>query len=153
VKKLFRRTGERVDLNYGARFIVRNLLSQKILKIVKDMSRKAVAGLLSFSIGGTILIFMLYFMFEDVWDSDIWDRVSYFGWMPIFWGFVGFLLLCLGLWLVISARYIRTYAHMHTPARACGQSVTQSSHSHKKTKNTQKRICQNPNYLVACAFL
>jgi CBS domain containing-hemolysin-like protein len=65
------------------------------------MVRKGLAGLLSFSIGGTVLMFVLHFMVQRVYVRNIMDWVSFVGWMSMF-GFVGFLLVGLGIWLIIK---------------------------------------------------
>jgi hypothetical protein len=46
-------------------------------------------------------MFVLHFMFQGVYVSNIMDWVSFFGWMSLF-SFVGFLLLGLGLMLIIK---------------------------------------------------
>ena len=64
------------------------------------MTAKALTGLICFSAGGALLMFVLHFMFQGVYVSSIMDWVSFFGWMLLF-SFVGFLLLGLGLMLII----------------------------------------------------
>jgi hypothetical protein len=46
-------------------------------------------------------MFVLHFMFQGMYVSNIMDWVSFFGWMSLF-SFVGFLLLGLGLMLIIK---------------------------------------------------
>ena len=60
-----------------------------------------VAGLVCFSVGGTLLMFVLHFMVQGVYVRDIWDWVSFIGWMSAF-SFIGFLLIGLGLKLIIK---------------------------------------------------
>jgi hypothetical protein len=64
------------------------------------MTAKALTGLICFSAGGALLMFVLHFMFQGVYVSSIMDWVSFFGWMLLF-SFVGFLLIGLGLMLII----------------------------------------------------
>ena len=64
------------------------------------MAPKWLTGLICFSAGGSFLMFVLHFMFQGVYVSNIMDWVSFFGWMSLF-SFVGFLLLGLGLMLII----------------------------------------------------
>ena len=65
------------------------------------MAPKGLTGLICFSAGGSLLMFVLHFMFQGVYVSSIMDWVSFFGWMSLF-SFVGFLLLGLGLMLIIK---------------------------------------------------
>ena len=65
------------------------------------MVRKGLAGLLSFSIGGTVLMFVLHFMVQRVYVSNVMDWVSFVGWMSMF-SFAGFLLVGLGIRLIIK---------------------------------------------------
>lgn len=65
------------------------------------MVRKGLAGLLSFSIGGTVLMFVLHFMVQGVYVRNIMDWVSFVGWMSMF-SLVGFLLVGLGIWSIIK---------------------------------------------------
>jgi hypothetical protein len=65
------------------------------------MVRKGLAGLLSFSIGGTVLMFVLHFMVRGVYVNAYLDWVSFVGWMSMF-SFAGFLLVGLGIWLIIK---------------------------------------------------
>ena len=65
------------------------------------MAPKGLTGLICFSAGGSLLMFVLHFMFQGVYVSNIMDWVSFFGWMSLF-SFVGFLLLGLGLMLIIK---------------------------------------------------
>ena len=67
------------------------------------MVRKGLAGLLSFSIGGTVLMFVLHFMVQGVYVRNIMDWVSFVGWMSMF-SLVGFLLVGLGIRLIIKDR-------------------------------------------------
>jgi hypothetical protein len=64
---------------------------------------RELAGLLSFSVGGTLLMFVFHFMLKDVYVRDIMDWVGFFGWMSLF-SFVGFLLLGLGLKLIFKSQ-------------------------------------------------
>ena len=64
------------------------------------MASKGLAGIALFSVGGTLLMFVLHFMLKDVYVNNLMDWVSFFGWMLLF-SFVGFLLLGLGLMLII----------------------------------------------------
>ena len=66
------------------------------------MAPKALTGLLCFSIGGTFLMFVLHFMLQGVYVSNIMDWASFFGWMSLF-SFAGFLLVGLGLMLIIKS--------------------------------------------------
>ena len=65
------------------------------------MALKGLIGLVCFSAGGSLLMFVLHFMFQVVYVRDVWDWVSFVGWMSLF-SFVGFLLLGLGLMLIIK---------------------------------------------------
>ena len=65
------------------------------------MAHKRLAGILCFSIGGTLLMFVLHFMVKDVYVANIMDWVSFFGWMSLF-SFVGFLLVGYGLRTIIK---------------------------------------------------
>ena len=65
------------------------------------MVRKWLAGLLSFSIGGTVLMFVLHFMVQRVYVSNVMDWVSFVGWMSMF-SLVGFLLVGLGIRFIIK---------------------------------------------------
>ena len=65
------------------------------------MAPKSLTGLVCFSVGGTLLMFVLHFMFQGVYVRDVMDWVSFLGWMSLF-SFVGFLLLGLGLMLIIK---------------------------------------------------
>ena len=65
------------------------------------MAPKGVTGLVCFSAGGTLLMFVLHFMFQGVYVRDVMDWVSFLGWMSLF-SFVGFLLLGFGLLLIIK---------------------------------------------------
>ena len=67
------------------------------------MVRKGLAGLLSFSIGGTVLMFVLHFMVQGVYVRNIMDWVSFVGWRSMF-SLVGFLLVGLGIRLIIKDR-------------------------------------------------
>ena len=64
------------------------------------MASKGLAGIALFSVGGTLLMFVLHFMLKDVYVNNLMDWVSFFGWMLLF-SFVGFLLIGLGLMLII----------------------------------------------------
>lgn len=65
------------------------------------MVRKGLVGLLSFSIGGTVLMFVLHFMVQRVYVRNIMDWVSFVGWMSMF-SLAGFLLVGLGIRLIIK---------------------------------------------------
>jgi len=65
------------------------------------VAHKRLAGILCFSIGGTLLMFVLHFMVKDVYVANIMDWVSFFGWMSLF-SFVGFLLVGYGLRTIIK---------------------------------------------------
>ena len=62
---------------------------------------KGLIGIVCFSVGGTLLMFVLHFMLQGVYVSNVMDWVSFFGWMSLF-SFAGFLLLGLGLMLIIK---------------------------------------------------
>ena len=66
------------------------------------MASKGLAGIVLFSVGGTLLMFVLHFMLKDVYVNNVMDWVSFFGWMSLF-SFVGFLLVGLGLMLIIKS--------------------------------------------------
>ncbi len=65
------------------------------------MVPKWLAGLLSFSIGGTVLMFVLHFIVQRVYVSNVMDWVSFVGWMSMF-SLVGFLLVGLGIQFIIK---------------------------------------------------
>ena len=66
------------------------------------MASKGLAGIVLFSVVGTLLMFVLHFMLKDVYVNNVMDWVSFFGWMSLF-SFVGFLLVGLGLMLIIKS--------------------------------------------------
>jgi hypothetical protein len=68
---------------------------------VMILAPKALFGILCFSVGGTLLMFVVHFMLQGVYVSNIMDWVSFWGWMTLF-SFVGFLLLGSGLMLIIK---------------------------------------------------
>lgn len=65
------------------------------------MVSKRLTGLLSFSVGGTILMFVLHFIVQNVYVSVIWDWAGFIGWMSLF-SFVGFLLFGYGLMQIVK---------------------------------------------------
>ena len=66
------------------------------------MASEGLAGIVLFSVVGTLLMFVLHFMLKDVYVNNVMDWVSFFGWMSLF-SFVGFLLVGLGLMLIIKS--------------------------------------------------
>jgi hypothetical protein len=66
------------------------------------VASEGLAGIVLFSVGGTLLMFVLHFMLKDVYVNNVMDWVSFFGWMSLF-SFAGFLLVGLGLMLIIKS--------------------------------------------------
>ena len=78
------------------------------------MVRKGLAGIFCFGLGGTFLMFVLHFILKDVYVKDIWDWISFFGWMSLF-SFVGFFFFGLGIWLIIRDIKAETWAKFCLP--------------------------------------
>ena len=72
------------------------------------MASKGLAGIALFSVGGTLLMFVLHFMLKDVYVNNLMDWVSFFGWMSLF-SLAGFLLVGFGLQLIIKSTKTETY--------------------------------------------
>jgi Mn2+/Fe2+ NRAMP family transporter len=66
------------------------------------VASEGLAGIVLFSVVGTLLMFVLHFMLKDVYVNNVMDWVSFFGWMSLF-SFAGFLLVGLGLMLIIKS--------------------------------------------------
>jgi len=65
------------------------------------MERNVLAGILSFSIGGTIIMFVLRFVTSVVYVEQLMDWVNFLSW-TITLSLVGFILLGFGLYLIIK---------------------------------------------------
>jgi len=65
------------------------------------MERNILAGILSFSIGGTIIMFVLRFVTSVVYVEQLMDWVNFLSW-TITLSLVGFILLGFGLYLIIK---------------------------------------------------
>jgi Mn2+/Fe2+ NRAMP family transporter len=72
------------------------------------VASKGLAGIALFSVGGTLLMFVLHFMLKDVYVNNLMDWVSFFGWMSLF-SLAGFLLVGFGLQLIIKSTKTETY--------------------------------------------
>ena len=72
------------------------------------MASKGLAGIALFSVGGTLLMFVLHFTLKDVYVNNLMDWVSFFGWMSLF-SLAGFLLVGFGLQLIIKSTKTETY--------------------------------------------
>jgi hypothetical protein len=75
---------------------------QDLNEIVRPMLRKGLLGILSFSIGGSILMFVLRFVTSVVYVEQLIDWMNFLLWVIIL-SLVGFILLGFGSYLMIRS--------------------------------------------------